>query len=149
MTFRIIFCICTIIYSTDNCLNDKNLWLGYRLKKTFHSPQEIYVIETNMFVYLPQICLRGLGGVSSTQEAAVLALNCVSPRNFGLVFLSHTAHLNFPHFLFNAIIFKEFKILSMHSLYGIAAYNPASSGSQDRWHLFSISWVVSSFALTS
>lgn len=66
--------------------------------KTFHIPKELYVIETNIFVYLPQICLSALGGVCSAQEAAVLALNCASVSNFGLVCLSHTACLNFPYF---------------------------------------------------
>lgn len=78
MTLRIILCTCTINYSSGNCLNGKNLWLRDRLVKTFHSPKEIHVIGTKMFVYLPQICLSGVGGVCSSQEAAVLALNCVS-----------------------------------------------------------------------
>lgn len=69
-----------------------------------------HFIVPKTFIWLKlmclSICLRfaWVGGVCPAQEAAVLAFNCVSVRNFGLVCLSHTARLNFPYFLSNKTI---------------------------------------------
>lgn len=90
----------TSVWITRTCGSDIGLC------KHFIVPKKFMWLK---LICLSQICFSGFGGVCTAHEAAVLALDCVSVRNFGLVCLSHTAHLNFPYFLSNETILRNLK----------------------------------------
>lgn len=88
--------------------------------------------------------LSALRGICSAQEVTVLDLNCEGKTSFhkecwtGLFIWQCTSE--FSLLLVPARQLQEFKVLSVHSLYGIDACSPANFGSQNRWHLlFSMS----------